>query len=176
MLHGYDTRGAIARPGRANLDRGETMDPLTRDMVHGVAGMAWEDAEPNDKKAARRWGVSRRTATRYRHEGPPWLRAAIEKLILLPDPWRIVATLMGSVKQAAVAGLTRPALIARYHELRVTEIRYESRDTILDREPNHDWLERARATERDVRINAEKAACEREFYRRRIPYTEVYHA
>lgn len=149
-------------------------DPLMAEMVKGVAGVAWGEAESNDKRVARKYGVSRRTASRYRHEGPPWLRQAIHHVLTARNPWRLVSVLVTTVKEHTLAGMPKPLLLARYLELRVADARAECEDEVMEMEQGHGWLERAHAAEVASALLAEKAACCREFYRRGVREDEVY--
>ena len=146
---------------------------MDRDATRGLAGVAWSDAEPSDKRAALRYYVTRRTANRYRHEGPPWLRAAIAQCAKSEKPWRLAAALMAALKRATVKKLDNRELIFRVHDLRLNEIGCNAGDRVADRR-RLGWLELATAAERVAAMYTEKAACYRECARRRLDAREVF--
>ncbi len=78
-----------------------------------------------------------------------------------------------SVVMRALSKLSDRDLIERYHELLQHEPTVEAHDRIMDVSRGRSWLERAAASERDSAIDAEKAACEREFASRGITEREV---
>lgn len=149
------------------------MDPYLKDITRGVVGVAWGDAHPNDKRTAQRHRVSRRTATRWRNEGPPWLRDTCMRIALSENPYRLAACLWVTIKQAFLAKLGNTDLVERYRQIRRVEIVAECEDRQMEYTAHSPWLDRAMTAERDAAINAEKAACYREFARRRMTEEEV---
>ena len=148
-------------------------DPRLRDIHAQAAAAAFSDAFPGDKKTARTLQRSRRTATRYRHEGTPAMRAMLDELLLSEDPWRLLSYLRFAAKHIEVRKLTRPQLIARVRELLVWEAQTEGVDNTWEREADHNWVQRAALKEQDSSINAELAACYWELERRGVKREEV---
>lgn len=127
-----------------------------------------------DREASRRYGTSRRTHSRWRTEGPPALREAADYLLACTDPFRADAFLRATDKMRVLAKLSDADLIERYHELRAHEPQVEAADRVLDVRRGVSWTERAAALERDSAIEAEKAACAREFARRGLTEADVF--
>lgn len=166
-------------PGRIGPQRAPSTarrDPRGRDILAMAAAHAHADAERGtlDRDGARRYGTSRRSHSRWRTEGPPALRDAADYLIACADPFRVGAFLRATEKMRVLARLSDAQLIERYHELLEHEPRVEAEDRILDVSRGVSWTARAAASERDSAIDAEKAACEREFARRGITEEQVF--
>ncbi len=151
------------------------LTPRRRDVLAQSAAQAHADAEhrTTDQEAADRFGTSRRSHARWRGEGPPELRQMTAYLLVCSDPFRVEAHLRATVKMRALSKLSDRDLIERYHELLQHEPTVEAHDRIMDVSRGRSWLERAAASERDSAIDAEKAACEREFASRGITEREV---
>lgn len=151
-------------------------DPRGRDFLAAAAAMAHADAErgKKDREAMRRYGTSRRSHSRWRTEGPPALRDAGAYLLACSDPFRADAFLRATDKMRVLARLSDAALIERYHELLRYEPQVEANDRVLDVSRGVSWMDRAAASERDAAIEAEKAACAREFARRGLTEAEVF--
>ncbi len=155
-------------------------DPGGHDVLARGAAMAHADAEHGHTDAAvsRRYSaggrpVSRRAASEWKRVGPPELRQITAYLLVCSDPFRVEAHLRATVKMRALSKLSDRDLIERYHELLQHEPTVEAHDRIMDVSRGRSWLERAAASERDSAIDAEKAACEREFASRGITEREV---
>ena len=150
-----------------------TQERRRRRVLIRSSGHAHTDIYPSDKKCALVLGIHRATANRYNRSGGP-LHAFADYLDSAPDTFRIMAHLQSRNIQKRIAGLTKAQLVARYHEVIQEEPRVESEDHVLDKTPGACWLNRARASERDSAINAEKAAIEREFAVREMTEAEVW--
>lgn len=149
------------------------MKPRTLDVDRAVSAAAHADAEPDDQAAAGRLCGSRRTAARWRDEGPPPLRHAMDYLRHTRDAWRIAAEFQAEAKRGALEQLTDAGLIERYHELLDTEPAVEAEDRRLDVARDVSWLDRSTASVRDAALNAEKAAIERLFAERGLTEQDV---
>jgi hypothetical protein len=156
-------------------------DPRGRDILTMAAGMAHADAERGRtaSEVARRYSTagrptSRRAASEWRRVGLPEHREFTAYLLVCSDPFRIEASVRVTVKQRAIGKLTTPELITRYRELLAHEPRVEAEDRVLSVSRGVRWVERASASERDSAIDAEKAACEREFAARGVTEDEVF--
>lgn len=156
-------------------------DPRGRDILTMAAGMAHADAERGRtaSEVARRYSTagrptSRRAASEWRRVGLPEHREFTAYLLVCSDPFRIEASVRVTVKQRAIGKLTTPELIARYHELLAHEPRVEADDRVLSVSRGRRWVERAAASERDSAIDAERAACEREFAARGVTEDDVF--
>lgn len=152
------------------------MNPRQRDAIHRGAALAHADSESGtvDREAALRYGTSRRSHARWRESGPPALREFTAYLLVSTDAWRVEAHVRSITKQRALARLSDPDLVARYHDLLAHEPRVEADDRVLDVSRGVCWMERAAASERDSAIDAEKAACEREFAARGLTEDDVF--
>lgn len=151
-------------------------DPRGRDILAMGAARAHADAESGrtDIEAAHRFSTSRRSHSRWRTEGPPQVRGAAEYLLASSDHFRIDAFFRATAKMRALSKLSNEQLIERYHELLRFEPQVEAADRVLDVTRGVHWLDRAAASERDSAIEAEKAACAREFARRGISEAQVF--
>ena len=157
------------------------MNPRGRDVIAMSAGLAHADAELGHTAAdvARRYSsagrkTARRTASEFTRVGTPELRDLTTYLLVVSDPYRIEAHVRVTIKQRVFAQFSDAELIERYHELLQYEPQVEADDRALDVSQGVSWLDRAAASERDSAIDAEKAACEREFERRRITEEDVW--
>lgn len=149
-------------------------------LVHGAA-LAHADAErgQTDAAVARRYSgagrrTSRRAASEWKRVAPPEAREFHAYLLVVSDPYRIEASVRATVKQRAVGKLSTPELIARYIELRALEKAIEGVDNGNDVRVGMEWLERATQKERDSAVDAELAACCREFAARGLSEGEVF--
>lgn len=149
-------------------------DPRRRDVLAAAAARAHADAEPDDQEAAARHGVSRRSGTRWRHEGPPAVRGFQTYLRLSPNPWRLVAETRTTAKHETIRKLSHAGLVERIRELRAAEKSIEGVDNGHDVTPGLPWLDRAAQKERDAAVNEELAACFRECACRRLTEEEVF--
>lgn len=156
-------------------------DPRGRDVIAAVAGLAHADAERGHTAAdvARRYSgagrrTSRRAASEWTRTGTPEHREFTAYLLVVSDPYRIEASIRSTIKQRAISRLSNAELIHRYHELLAIEPRVEADDRVLCVTRGACWLQRAAASERDAAIDAEKAACEREFAARGITEAQVF--
>ncbi len=147
-------------------------DPRRRAVMEASSGHAHADTYPNDKKCALVLGITRYSANRYKRNGG-LVNAFVKYFEGAPDRFRVQAHFESRMIQMDIKGLTKADLIALYHETLQTEPQVESDDRTLDVSVGACWLNRARASERDSAINAEKAAIEREFAARGITEDEV---
>lgn len=143
------------------------MNPGDRDLLTRTSAAAWADAEPNDGACARRYGVTRRTANRYRHDGPPWLRQAMQQAMRCRDPWRVAGAMLADLKVGTVHKLDTPTLIRRVVELRKAAIRCESEERTMEC-GSAPWADVAVVLDRCVAVQAERSAVLRELARRRV--------
>lgn len=150
--------------------------PRGRDVLAMGAALAHADAERGmkDREAMQRYGTSRRSHSRWRTEGPPPVRDVAGYLLACSDPYRVEAYLRSVIKMRALSRLSDADLILRYHELLAHEPRVEAEDRIDDVTRGVCWLQRAAVSERDSAIDAEKAACEREFAARGLSESDVF--
>lgn len=149
-------------------------DPRRRDVTARMAAHAHGDAQPNDKKAATDHRVSRRTANRWRHEGPPEIRDAQRFLYQSANPFRYRATLAAAAKQRAVSGLTDSEVVERIHELLPMEKEVEGRDNGNDTRRGIGLLDRALEKDRDAALNEELSALYREAASRGMTEKDVF--
>lgn len=160
--------------------RANGVDLRRRDVLSLSVAHAHNDAGAGltDVEVARRYSeavrpVKTRTVNDWHRIGPPEARAFAAYLLVCADPFRLEANVRATVKQRALAKLSNADLIERYHELLAIEPRVEADDRIKDVSRGLCWLKRAAASERDAAIDAEKAACEREFAGRGLTETQV---
>jgi hypothetical protein len=167
----------------ASLAQGRTAkaDPRGRDVLTAVVGMAHADAERGRTAAdvARRYTrsgrkTSRRAASEWTRVGTPEHREFTAYLLVVSEPYRIEASVRATIKQRAISKLSDAELIDRYRDLLALEPRVEADDRVMGVTRGASWLDRAAASERDAAIDAEKAACEREFAARGITEGQVY--
>lgn len=149
------------------------MEPRRMDaFTHGM-GRAHQDAEPVPKKAARRLGVSARTARRYPHDGPPQLRQMAFYMDDHPNGHRILANLK-AMADRKVRDMSTPDLIHEYRLTLLEECGVEAEDRAgCFNEAS--WLDVAAESERDAAVDLKKAAIEREFAVRGVTREEVRH-
>lgn len=152
-----------------------------RDVLTASAALAHADAEHGqpDALVARRYSAagrktSRRAASEWKRVAPPESREFHAYLLVVSDPYRIEASVRATVKQRALSKLSDADLIERYHELLQHEPVVEAQDRVLTVSRGVSWLDRAAASERDASIEAEKAACAREFASRGITEAQVF--
>lgn len=157
------------------------VDLRRRDVLTLSVAHAHNDAERGhtDADVARRHStpgrpLKVRTVNDWHRIGPPEVRAFASYLLACSDPYRLEAMVRSVVKQRAVERLSNAELIERYRELLAVEPRAEADDRVDDVGRGVCWLKRAAASERDSAIDAEKAACEREFAARGITEREVF--
>ena len=150
------------------------MNPYRMDAIRSGAAVAHADAAPHDKRSARRWHVSRRTATRWRNDGPPQVRACAEYLHGCDDPHRVVAYL-GTVADAEVRDLSHDALLDAYHAAQRDAVVADCCDRLAPMSTDG-WEKCASAAERAAAIHIRKAAILREFVVRQMTREEVSHA
>lgn len=171
---------SVQRPRRARTANppqgGQRIDPRRRDVIAAAAAAAHVDAEGGrpDRDAARRFSTSRRTVNRWTHDGPPAVREFSLYLLHSPDPYRVAVDALAIAKQHAIARKSTPDLIADYRALMQQECRVEAEDRMDDVQRGVSWLDRAAASARDAAVDAEKAACEREFAARGVTEAEVF--
>lgn len=148
------------------------------DMVREhVSALAHGDAYCTPKKAARRNGVTPRTARRWRspHEAKGSPQDGYTKYLENADePWRLVAMNQVTATHLTVRRWRKEKLIAKYRELLAEGPHIEAADASNGVKRGVSWLERASATERDAAHEILKAAIEREFEIRRIAEAEVF--
>lgn len=156
-------------------------EPRGLDVVAAAVGLAHADAERGHTAAevARRYSTagrkaSRRRANEWTRVGPPELREITSYLLVVSNPYRIEASIRTTVKQRAIGKLSTPALIERYHELLELEPTVEAQDRLGEVVRGMPWVERAALSERNAAVDAEKAACEREFAARGITERDVF--
>lgn len=149
------------------------MSKRAEDVVRRTSAASHADQPGPDKKKAGRWGTSRRTQNRWKHDGPPQIRDAQLYLLNSPNPHRALATLKVAQKQAHMRTLLKADLIARYREVVQMDKHGEAEDTNHDLCSETPWLDRALSSERDAALDAEKAAIEREFAVRGVSLEEV---
>lgn len=149
-------------------------DPRRRDVLAAAAARAHADAEPDDQEAAARHGVSRRTGTRWRHEGPPVVRGFQTYLWGSPDPWRVAQDAVAVAKHRTVSERSTADLIEDYRALLAHECDVEAEDRRCDVTRGTSWLDRSAASVRDAAVDAHKAAIEREFACRGLTEEEVF--
>ena len=150
------------------------MHHKTEDVLRRMAGLACEDAESNDKRAAGRYKVSRRTVNRWRHEGPLPIRAAQGFLFAAADPMRYATELMVTAEHRQIEALGRADLIAYYRELLAEDSAVEGEDNAHRIRRSVDWLARAEVSQKDATIDVKKAACERRFAVLGVTEAEVF--
>lgn len=157
------------------------VDMRRRDVLTLSVAHAHNDAERgrSDSDLARRYTaavrpVKVRTVNDWHRIGPPEARAFAAYLLVVSDPYRIEAAVRATVKQRALSKLSDAELIDRYRELLAIEPRVEADDRVKDVSRGLCWLQRAAASERDAAIDAEKAACEREFAARGLTERDVF--
>lgn len=136
-------------------------DRIREDVTMEAAAMAHGEAFETDKRAALALGCSRRSANRYRHEGPPVLHHFGDYAMASPHPERIVAFAQ-SLLRRYVRGLTRDQLIGRYREALLAEPGHEATDR-LHQVDGSSWLVRAQASQADAGVDELKGAIELEF-------------
>ena len=154
--------------------RRTTMHWKTRSVLEDQASRACADAETGDKRAAARYGVSRRTVNRWRHEGPLPLRAMQGFLFAATDPMRYATELMVTAEHRQIEVLDRTGLIAYYRELLAEDSAVEGEDNAHRIRRSVDWLARAEVSQKDATIDVKKAACERRFAVLGVTEAEVF--
>ena len=164
---------ASTSPRESRPSRPAFANPYADDAREALAGVAHQDAEPNAKRAARRYSTALRTQYHHREAGSPEMRAA--QLWLSRSAWatRHGARLMAEAQRAELDGLTEAQVIDRYHEALAHEAEAEGQDRALDVSRSAGWLDRTAATERDMAWDARKAACERWFAEHGTPAERV---
>lgn len=149
------------------------LPPAAVDVIRTLSAVAHQDAEPNAKKASRRFGIALRTEYTHREEGPPAIRTAQAFLYRCANATRHLAGLMAAAKRTDVDNLTRADAIALYRKTLAEEKRCEGEDSALDLSCEC-WIARAVATERDLANDALKAALCRRFAELRVTRQEVW--
>ena len=149
------------------------MQTRRRYVMAKSSGHAHADVYASDAKCALALGIHRATANRYKKNGGR-LHELAHYVANAPDTFRIMAHLESWNIQKRIGGLSKADLVARYHQVLQEERDLENEDIKLDIRLGSCWLDRARASERDSAINAEKAAIEREFATRGMTESEVW--
>jgi len=129
------------------------MNVYRKDAMVAGAAMAHGDAAPNDKRSAGRWKVSRRTANRWTHDGPPQVKACAIYLIGCDRPERVVAYL-AAVSAKDVRDMTKDQLLDAYRQVLRDEAGAEYDDRLADLDPTTPWNDCATRSERDAAIDA----------------------
>lgn len=150
------------------------LPPAALDVIGTLAGIAHQDAEPNAKKASRRYGIALRTEYTRREEGPPVIRDAQRFLYRCANATRHLAGLMAAAKRTDVDNLTKAEAIALYRKTLSDEKRSEGEDSALDVVADCCWIKRAVATERDLAHDVLKAALCRRFAELHVTHAEVW--
>jgi hypothetical protein len=134
------------------------MTPTQRDVLTASAAHAHRDSEPSDKGAARRHGVSQRTANRWHSDGrgSPAERFGLF-LLSSSDPWRMIAHTKAVAARATIETLTRAEVIVRFRQLHADILRAYATTLELDsREASQ--IERSAADERMAGLLEERSA------------------
>lgn len=172
--------GPVRAPSTAKR-RTNGVDLRRRDVLTLSVAHAHNDAERGrtDADVVRRYATADRplkvrTVNDWHRIGPPEARAFAAYLLTCSDPFRLEANVRATIKQRALSMLSNSELIDRYRELLALEPRVEADDRVMNLTRGACWMKRAAASERDAAIDAEKAACEREFAARGITEAEVF--
>lgn len=149
------------------------VDPLEMAVVKTLTGVAHADAEPEPKKAARRYSTSLRMQYFNREQGPSVMRRAQLWLMKSAFALRHAASLMGAAQQSLLEGKTEAEVITMYHDALAHEKGAEAEDTKADLS-GCAWELAAIAAERDLTFDAQKLACIRFFAAHRISRARVW--
>lgn len=149
-----------------------SLDPFTDEVAHGSAARAHRNGHEglSDKKVAALHQVSRRTANRWEHEGPPQLTH-----YAMNTPFKF--PLIGHLRAAAMEEIrneTREELIDRTRALLRHEKACEGADNVNDVSQGVNWLDRAAHKEKDAGVELELAARFKRCAELRIPEHEIF--
>lgn len=150
------------------------LSPFATAVTKTLAAVAHKDAEPSAKGARHRYGRGLRTHYTYQKEGAPEVRAVLDFLRKSAWPTRHAASILAAAHQYELDGETETAVVRLYHEALAHQKKAEAQDTCLDICRETGWLEKAKATERDMAWDAVTAACERWFASHRTPPERVW--
>lgn len=149
------------------------IDPMWSEVAKTTLGAAHEDAEPNARRAARRYSRSLSNEYHRRGTGSPEMRDAQVFMWRSAWPVRHAASLMSSAQWALLDGKTEAEVIQLYHDTLKREKSAEAEDTASDLCPTTAWIQDAVDADRDLALDATKAACCRWFAEHRTPRERV---
>lgn len=151
-------------------------DPVRDDAMHRSSAHAHKEAYPDDRECSEANDVHRTTPHRWSTSGrgSPLSRFA-KYFDAAPDQFRLLAHLETRSIQKTVRKLLTPDLVALFHRV----VQEDADDECAERKLEvlgEDWLDLARAIEKDASSDLRKAACVREFAVRRLTREEVWSA